>query len=409
MTIGIDIRCLEGQRKTGVEEYTINLLKNILDLDKKNDYVLFFNSLKGRDLDIGWLEKYPNVKIKSFRYPNKIFNVFTWYFNWPKIDRLIGGADIFWMPNINFGAFSENTKLLLTMHDLSFEVMPETFPLKTRLWHFMINPKKLCQRAEKIIAVSASTKNDLELFYEIHPHTNSNKDYISPTTNKNIGVGVNPEKISAIHSAAQDDFKVIDRNDLKMLEVKEKYNLPYNFVLYLGAIEPRKNIISIVKAYNQLRRLKNQELDKYKLVIAGAKGWKENGLEKEIKKSPFQSDIISLGFIEPEDKPHLYNLSSLFVYPSFFEGFGFPPLEAMSSGVPVVTSNNSSLPEIVGDAGIMIDAEKPDELFKAMREVLLSKDLRNNLREKGLKRARNFSWQKSAEEFLELVDKMAQD
>ncbi|MFA5777011.1 MAG: glycosyltransferase family 1 protein [Parcubacteria group bacterium] len=383
MRIGIDIRCLQEGRKTGVEEYTLNLLSNIFELDKKNEYVLFFNSLKGKNLDLDWLKKYPNVRIKSFHYPNKIFNLLVWYFNWPKIDRLIGGTDVFWMPNINFGAFSERTKLMLTMHDLSFEIMPENFPWKTRLWHFLINPKKLCQRADKIIAVSDSTKNDLEIFYKI-----------------------NSEKISVIHSAVSDDFKVIDRNNPEMLAVKEKYNLPYHFILYLGTIEPRKNIISIVKAYDQLRRLKNKELDRYKLAIAGANGWKEKGVLKEINKSPFKNDILTIGFIKPENKPYLYNLASLFVYPSFFEGFGFPPLEAMSSGVPVITSNNSSLPEIVGDSGILIDPEKTDELCKAMREILLNREWCSKLREKGLKRATDFDWQKSAGNFLEVVDKI---
>ena len=383
MRIGIDIRCLEGQKKTGVEEYAINLLKNIFELDRKNEYVLFFNASKGDDLELDWISKYPNVKIKGFRYPNKLFNLFVWYFNWPKIDRLIGGVDIFWMPNINFGAFSKNTKLILTMHDLSFEIMPENFPWKTRLWHFLINPKKLCQRADKIITVSNSTKNDLEIFYKIHPR-----------------------KIIAIHSAVSGDFGIIDRNNMRLLKIKDEYNLPYNFILYLGTIEPRKNIVGIIKAYNQIRKLENPELDKYRLVIAGAKGWKEKRIKEEIEKSPFRSDIMTLGFVKAEDKPYLYNLASLFVYPSFLEGFGFPPLEAMNSGVPVITSNNSALPEIVGEAGVMIDPEKPDELYKAMREVLLNKDLRNNLREKGLKRAENFDWQKSAEEFLDILCKL---
>lgn len=383
MKIGIDIRCLEGQKKTGVEEYTINLLRNILDSDKKNEYVLFFNALKGKTLDLKWLNKYPNVKIKSFRYPNKIFNLLAWYFNWPKIDRLVGGVDIFWMPNINFGAFSKKTKLIITMHDLSFEIMPENFPWKTRLWHFLINPKKLCKKADKIVAVSDSTKKDLEIFYK-----------------------EDTEKVSVIHSAVSDDFKILDRNDSKMIEVKEKYGLPYHFILYLGTIEPRKNIVGITKAYNQLRRIKNQNLDRYKLVIAGAKGWKENGIIEEMNKSPFQNDILLLGFIDSKDKPYLYNLASLFVYPSFFEGFGFPPLEAMNCGIPVITSNNSSLPEVVGNAGILIDPEKPDELYKAMRETLLNKDFRVKMRQKGLERAKTFSWKSCAEQFLEEVDKV---
>ena len=380
MKIGVDIRCLEGGKKTGVEEYTFNLLKGVLKADKKNEYVLFFNALKGKNIDTKWLEKFPNVKIKSFRYPNKLFNLFSWYFNFPKIDKLIGDVDLFWMPNLNFGSFSKDVKLVLTVHDLSFEIIPETFPWKTRLWHFLINPKKLCQRAGKIVAVSLSTKSDLEIFYKIKP-----------------------DKISVIYSAVRDDFKVMDRNNPKMLKVKEKYKLPYNFILYLGTIEPRKNIISIVKAYNQIRRIGNTELDKFKLVIAGAKGWKENETIKEINNSPFKNDILNLGFVESEDKPYLYNLASLFVYPSFFEGFGFPPLEAMKCGVPVITSNNSSLPEITGNSGITIDPERPDELYKAIREILSNKELRIKFREKGLERAGDFCWEKSTEEFLKII------
>lgn len=382
MRIGIDIRCLEGGRNTGVEEYTLNLLDNIFSLDKKNEYVLFFNALKEKNINLNWISKYPNVKIKTFRWPNKLFNLLSWYLSWPKIDKLIGGVDIFWMPNINFGSFSKKTKLFLTIHDLSFEIMPETFPWKTRFWHFLINPKKLCQKAEKIIAVSASTKNDLEMFYKIKS-----------------------EKISIILSAVRDEFRIIDRNDPKMILVKEKYQLPYSFILYLGTMEPRKNIESIIKAFNQLKKINHQELLKYKLVIAGAKGWKEGETRKEIEKSPFRNDILSLGFIEQEDKPYLYNLASIFVYPSFFEGFGFPPLEAMKCSVSVITSNNSSLPEIVGNAGIMIEPEKTDELWKAIKEVLLNKELRSKLQEKGLKKAKTFSWKSSAENFLKIINK----
>lgn len=384
MRIGIDIRCLEEGRKTGVEEYTLKLLENIFKLDKENEYVLFLNSFKGSKINTDWTEKYRNVKIKGFKYPNKLLNLFFWYLDWPKIDKLLGKLDVFFMPNINFGSVSKATKLMLTVHDLSFELLPETFSLKRRLWHFFVNPKRICRKAEKIIAVSESTKNDIGIFYNIPK-----------------------EKIEVIHSAVSEDFQVISRNDPKMLKVKERYGLPFNFILYLGAMEPRKNIVGIIRAYNQLRRLKNQEFDRYKLVIAGAKGWKEKEILKEIEKSPFRKDILDIGFVDSEDKPYLYNLASLFVYPSLFEGFGFPPLEAMKCGVPVITSNNSSLPEIVGNAGIMIDPERPDEIYKAMKEILLNKDLKNKLQKRGLKKSQNFDWKISAKKFLNEIDKMS--
>jgi len=174
----------------------------------------------------------------------------------------------------------------------------------------------------------------------------------------------------------------------------------------IGTIEPRKNIVGVIRAYNQFRGIGHSELNRYKLVIAGASGWKQEQIFKEIRKSPFKNDIIFSGFIADEDKPIIYNLSSLFVYPSFFEGFGFPPLEAMSCGAPAITSNNSSFPEITGSAGIMIDPDRPDEIFQAMKNILLNKELQENLRKKGLEQAKKFNWQKTASQYLDIFQKI---
>lgn len=366
-----------------MEEYTINLLRNLFSVDKKNTYVLFFNSFKRPKVNLSEFEKYKNVSIKIYRYPNKLLNFLFWYFGWPKIDKLIGGTDVIFSPNIIFSAWSKKTKAVFTIHDLSFERCPETFSAKRRLWHMLINPKKLCRSADKIISVSDSTKNDLREIYQI-----------------------SEAKIKTIYSGISESFKIINRNDPKLIEVKNKYNLPYKFILYLGTIEPRKNIIGIIRAYNQFRKINHSELNAYKLVIAGASGWKQEQIFKEIKNSPFKNDIIFSGFIDDEDKPAIYNLASLFIYPSFLEGFGFPPLEAISCGVPVITSNNSSFPEITGRAGTMIDPDRPDEIFQAMKNILLDKNLRENLIKKGLEQAKKFNWQKTAREFLEVMQNL---
>lgn len=378
------MRCLAEGRTTGVEEYTLNLLENLFQLDKENEYVLFFNSFQPIKADFSWLEKYSNVRLKKFRFPNKLLNLSFWYLGFPKIDKLVGGADIVFLPNIIFGSVSNEAKLLATIHDLSFERFPETFSWKRRLWHIFINPKKICRRAQKIIAVSDSTKNDLEALY-----------------------GIEPKKIEVILSGISEDFMPVSRNDRKLIEVKERYNLPYKFILFLGTIEPRKNIAALIHAFDSFKNFasakKDDQFAKLKLVVAGQKGWLGEKIDREIERAKYKKDIMVINFVPVADKLFLLNLATLFVYPSVFEGFGFPPLEAMKCGVPVITSNNSSLPEVVGDGGIMVNFDKPDEIEKAMREILENPDLHARLKESGIKKANEFNWQKTAKKFLDTV------
>jgi glycosyltransferase involved in cell wall biosynthesis len=381
--ICVDVRCLIEGRKTGVEEYTLKLLLDIFEVDRKTEYILFFSSWKEPVFDFSLFDKYSNVKIKKIKFPNKLLNFSFWYFNWPKIDWLVGGADVVFSPNIIFGAVSESVKTIVTIHDLSFERYPHFFSFKRRLWHIFVNPKKICQKAKHIIAVSESTAKDISNLY-----------------------GIDEKKITVIYSAVSNNFCLIDRNAEKLIKIKEKYKLPFKFILYLGTIEPRKNIGGIIQAYNFLQslaaRTKNLELARYKLVIAGSSGWLDESIFQEINKSNFKDNIILPGFIDDADRVFVYNLSSLFVYPSFFEGFGFPPLEAMQCGVPVITSNNSSLPEICGDAGILVDPDKPEEIGRAMEQILIDKTFREKLIKKGKKIAGEFSWKKTAYEVLQL-------
>ncbi len=387
MRIGIDIRCLAEGRRTGVEEYTLNLLLNLFEIDRKNEYILFLNFWRKPAGDFSWTKKYPNVKIKRLNIPNKFLNFLFWYLDWPKIDKMIGGADVFFFPNLIFGAVSKRCKVVNTVHDLSFERYPWYFSLKRRLWHIFINPKKVCLRADQIIAVSRSSKNDIISLYKI-----------------------DPQKVEMIYSAVSDKFAPIDRNEASLLKVKEKYGLPYKFILYLGTIEPRKNIVGLVQAYGQLQKFAcesgDEELKKYKLVIAGEKGWLSGKIFWEINKAAFKKNIYIISFVSDKDKEYVYNLASLFVYPSFFEGFGFSPLEAMKCGTPVVTSDNSSLPEVVGKAGILVDPDRPDEIYRAMREVLGNRQLYDKLAREGLQKSQEFDWKKTAGSFLEILEKM---
>ena len=196
MRIGIDVRCLVLGKRTGVEEYALALLGSIFERDRENEYVLFYNAWRKRTLDFSWATKYPNVTIRSFRFPNKLFNLCLWYFRYPKLDRLIGGVDVFFAPNLNFISVSKQARLIVTAHDLSFEYFPETFSLKQRLWHYLVNFRGLAVRADRIIAVSASTKDDLISFY-----------------------GLSADKITVVQSGIGNRFSVFDLPRIPVLLV----------------------------------------------------------------------------------------------------------------------------------------------------------------------------------------------
>jgi glycosyltransferase involved in cell wall biosynthesis len=219
--------------------------------------------------------------------------------------------------------------------------------------------------------------------------------------------GINPQKIGVISSGISENFLPISRNDRKLVEIKERYGLPYKFILFLGTIEPRKNIAALIRAFDGLKKYaekkKDENLMRFKLVIAGQSGWLGEKIASEIKMAEYKNDILVINFIPDKDKPYLINLASLFVYPSIFEGFGFPPLEAMKCGVPVVVSNNSSLPEVVGSGGIMINFDKTDEIQRVMLRILENSKFAEKVREMGLKKASEFNWKKTAEKFLDTL------
>ncbi len=377
--IAVDIRCLTDGKQTGVEEYTRRLLEQLLLIDTKNQYVFFYTAWRKPRADFSWLAVYPNARVRWFRWPNKLLNLCLWYLEWPRLDRLVGGADIFFLPNLNFAAFSRKTKVVLTVHDLSFDRFPETFGWKQRLWHTLVHFRRLTRRVDAIVAVSETTRKEY-LAGKHEPH----------------------RRTLAIPNGIDEHFTVMDRNDPKLLLVKEKYGLPFSFILFFGTIEPRKNVQALVTAYEYLAARGGAEVEKYALVLAGAPGWCSEGVMRAIERSPVREKIHILGFVADEDRPALYNLASLFVYPSLYEGFGFPPLEAMASGVPVISSQTSVFPETIGDAGILVDPYNPEEIFQAMREVLGDADLRARLRQRGLERSSRFSWKRSARSFQRL-------
>jgi glycosyltransferase involved in cell wall biosynthesis len=381
MKIGIDIRTLMEKSYSGVSEYTFNLVKAILEEDSENEYKLFYNS--GRDVkDRLPVFNYKNVEVVSCRYPNKIFNYFLQkIFRYPKIDKILG-VDIFWMPHINFISLSKQSKKILTVHDLSFLRYRNFFNLRRNIWHSIINVKNLTGDADEIVTVSENTKNDLiEL------------------------AGVNADKIDVVYSGLDEQYKIISKDDKNLSRIREKYILKDEFILFLGNLEPRKNIRGLIKAYNKFRK-ENFWAENIDLVIAGGVGWKARDIFKEKKKSEYKNDIKFLEYIPREEKVYLYNLASVFVYPSFYEGFGFPPLEAMACGIPVIASSVSSLPEVAGGQSFLVNPDSSEEISEAMKIIFSNKKVRDRLIKAGIEKVAELSWKKTAAKYLNIFQKM---
>lgn len=378
MRIGIDIRALAGGKHSGVEEYIRGILLAMFEAHPEHEFVLFLNAWNGIEPNLSFAQDFPHVTVRKFRIPNKLLNFSLWYLRYPKLDQLIGGVDVFFVPNMNFVAVSSSVKLWVTVHDLSFEIFPETFSWKQRLWHYLVNLRGLLRRADRILAVSQSTASDIMDRYQ-----------------------VSKEKIEIIYSGTGKQNQLLDRNSLELIEVQKKYQLPYRFILSLGTLEPRKNLTSLLRAFEVFHRSAVGELLKYDLVIAGVPGWKCQEFLQAVRTSPVRHHIHLLGFVDEHDKPALYNLASVFVYPSFYEGFGFPPLEALACGLPVITSHSSSLPEIIGQAGILIDPYRPDEIREALIQILSDKSYRESLQGKAIQQAKKFSWERASAELLQ--------
>jgi glycosyltransferase involved in cell wall biosynthesis len=283
------------------------------------------------------------------------------------------------MPHINFIAFRSGTNSILTIHDFSFARYSEFFRLNNNIWHWAVNVKGLVNKFSQVIAVSEHTKRDIVQL-----------------------TGVSADKVKVIYSGVGSDYRPLAQADSELMRVRQKYHLPEKFILFLGTIEPRKNIISLIKAYEQLRQDNNYA--DVALIIAGAIGGASAKILRYARNSKFSASIKFIGYVDSLDKNPLYNLATVFAFPSFYEGFGFPPLEAMASGTPVVAGWGTSLAEIVGTAGILINPDDSQDLANGLNLVLSDANLAQSLRDRGLAQASRFSWTKCALGYLELIN-----
>lgn len=365
---------MNGER-TGVAVYTFELLDALFSADSKHDFYLFYNSYT--DVS-GFIPKwdYKNVHFVEKKWPNKLLNASMHVLGFPKIDLYIKKEtgvqlDYFYTPNINFLALSKKIKCILTIHDLSFELFTDCYSKKRQWWHKIVNAKKQCEESDIILCPSLNTKQDIVQEYNIAS-----------------------EKLHVVYPGLPYRFQ---KEQALEKSVRKKFKLPKHFVFFLGTIEPRKNIVGAIEGF--MSRTKIIEAG-YEMIIAGPKGWHYQEIIDTIDACP---QVRYIGYVAEPEKQILFNLADAFVFPSLYEGFGFPVLEAMHAGTPVLTSNRSSLPEVVGDAAYLAHPLDSNDIGLGLERILDNAELRNDMIEKGKQQAKLFTWQKAASQFLKLL------
>ena len=367
MRIAIDAR-IAHYTGAGIGQYAIHLAQALARLDRTNQYVLL-QSRKDRRT----LVDEPHVQRRSIWTPSHHrweqealaaeFKLF------PALRRLnldlLHSTDF--IPPLRLRGF----KSVITVHDLAFLRWPHFLTEESARYYGQV--EAAVERADRIIAVSESTKNDLVKL-----------------------LGAPRDKITVVHEAADPLYRPMTRAEA-LASIGSKFPLPDEFILFVSTIEPRKNIATLLLAYRRL-------LDSYKsdvgLVLAGATGWLADQIFEKVEQLDLQRHVTFLGRVQNGDLLYLYNLACCLAHPAHYEGFGLPPLEAMACGTPVVVSNVSSLPEVVGDAALLIDPNDDEALAVALHRILSDESLRDSLRTKGLARARTFSWERTAQETL---------
>lgn len=371
MKIGLDGRAAIWYRGTGIGTYTYQLIKSINSLDNINSYTVFIP--EGETLPIN-LENNFSTKQSS----NNDNNNFWERISLPNILKETG-IDIYHVPQNGVGIPTEKTcPFVMTLHDIIPYKMPETCSERYLKIFNELMPSlvKLC---DGIITVSNYSKDDISSAFN-YPK----------------------EKIFVTHLASEEMYKPIDKWLSKNL-IKKFYGINDDYILYVGGFSPRKNIIGLIQAFSKLLTTYNPDI---KLVIAGSKGLSYSKYYDECIRLKVEKNVIFPGFIETHHLPYLYNASELFIYPSFYEGFGLPPLEAMACGIPVICSNVTSIPEVVGDAAYLINPSNVDDLYNAMLEVLTNKPLREKLILKSIVRNASFTWRETARNTLKAYSKV---
>jgi glycosyltransferase involved in cell wall biosynthesis len=379
MKIFIEGTPILTDKRSGVGQYTKRLVEAMATVAPQNEYTVFgFNFFTKRSKPPTTIV-HPRVGYKFVRWlPGRGYNLlFKKGIKLP-IDALLRARpDIVLYPNFVHWPLWGRAKSVIVLHDIgSFLQHGEFADAKNRRFLQKQVPYSISHAAH-IVAVSAFTKKEVAAHYNVDPHRIS---VVTPALDHTDYYPRPVEQIKAVHA---------------------KYDLPARYTLFVSTLEPRKNVVGLLDAFAALpANLQAQ----YPLILIGGKGWADEEIQKQFARYA-KLPIRRLGYVPDEDMAAVYSGASLFAFPTFYEGFGMTPLEAMACGVPVVTSNTSSVPEVVGDAGMLIDPEDTHAITAAMQKVLTK--LAADLRKKGLAQAQKFTWEKSAKKALAVFAKLA--
>lgn len=364
MRIGVMLRNI-GE-KGGIVVYATNLLKNLFAIDKKNEYHLLY----ARPEDRGRFGAFPNVQEALITAPNKLWWDQVSVPQYARKEKL----DVIYNPKLSIPLFTR-CKTVWVMHGGEHFVIPGVFKWHDRLY-FSVANRLYAKKASAIITMTHLGAADIVKY-----------------------TGADPRKMHVIHESYNELCHVVDKESLR--PIRQKYGLPERFILFVGGLTPLKNFGNILRAYQKIKNA-----IPHKIVLVGFKRWKFNKDLQLLEQLKLQDNVKFTGFVPDQEISAFYNLAELFVFPSLYEGFGIPTLEAMACGCPLIASKTGCSPEVVQEAALLVDPYNPDEIADAIRKIFSDAVLRNRLIEQGLTRVKYFSWNKCAKETLALFESL---
>lgn len=370
MHIAIDAHSV-GAKLGGNETYAVNLIEALAEIDQDNLYTLYVTKQSAIER---FAHRWPNFQVRQTLPHTPLVRIpitLTRELRRHPVDVL----------HVQYTAPPlAPCPIVTTIHDLAFEHLPQTF--NRRSWmQLRLTVRHTARRAAHIITVSEYSRDDISATY-----------------------GVAPARITVTPEAAASHMAPVT-SESELNRVRKSYGIQRDYILSLCSIQPRKNLVRLIEAYSDLRRA-HPDVLLPQLVLAGKKGWRETEIFQSAERSPFKADILFTGYVPDSDLPALYSAAMCFAYPSYFEGFGLPVLEAMQCGTPVIAGNRTSLPEVVGNAGILFDPFSKEDLSRALALLINDPSVRAALHLQGIERAKIFKWSTTARSTLQVYEQI---